>query len=64
MYHTFALRNYRKLAKDKFANSLQELVSSRTDDIDSDLMFDYYTSGVREFIDMTCMPHRKPNQSL
>ena len=52
MYHTFTLRNYRKLDKDKFENSLQELVSSRPDDTDSNLMFDYFTSGVRELIDM------------
>ena len=31
---------------------MQELVCSRPDDTDSDLMFDYYTSGVRELIDM------------
>ena len=52
MYNTVTLRNYRKLDKDKFANSLKELVSSKPDNVNSDLLFEFYTSGTKELIDV------------
>ena len=45
------LRNYRKIDKNQFVNSLTELLSSKPINVDVDPLFEWYESGMEELLD-------------